>query len=120
MPNHVHGILILTPPLTSGEPALGARRHGIPELVRALKTFSARSINELRGTPGKVVWQRNYYEHIVRDERALERIREYILDNPRRWGLDRENAQRTGRDEFDRWIDSFSRPARRSEMTLES
>lgn len=40
--------------------------------------------------PGKL-WQRNYYEHIVRDEESLSRIRQYIIDNPARWAFDREN-----------------------------
>ncbi|MFN3929252.1 MAG: hypothetical protein ACK4OK_06425, partial [Thermoflexus sp.] len=46
------------------------------------------------------LWQRNYYEHIIRDEHSLKRIREYILLNPSLWHLDRENPQRiTGIDE---------------------
>jgi REP element-mobilizing transposase RayT len=40
--------------------------------------------------PGKL-WQGNYYEHIVRDENELNDIRRYIMDNPRKWDLDREN-----------------------------
>ncbi len=56
-------------------------------------------------------WQRNYYEHVVRDEDSLNRIREYILTNPLRWDLDRENPERKGEDDFDRWLASFdSRP----------
>ena len=53
-------------------------------------------------------WQRNYYEHIVRDEDSLNRIREYILTNPLRWDLDRENRERKGNDDFDRWLASFA------------
>ncbi len=60
-------------------------RHGLPEVIRALETYSARRINALRGTPGTAVWQRGYYEHIVRDENALTRIREYVVSNPRNW-----------------------------------
>ena len=47
--------------------------------------------NERRNTPGVPVWQRNYYEHVVRGEYDLNHIREYISDNPLRWVLDREN-----------------------------
>jgi putative transposase len=43
---------------------------------------------------GVAVWQRNYYEHIIRDEESLNRIREYILNNPSRWTTDRENPNR--------------------------
>jgi REP element-mobilizing transposase RayT len=44
-----------------------------------------------RQTPGITVWQRNYYEHIIRDDGALQRIRAYIAANPLRWHHDREN-----------------------------
>jgi hypothetical protein len=43
------------------------------------------------------LWQRNYYEHVLRNDRELDRIREYIATNPLKWALDRENPQRTGR-----------------------
>jgi putative transposase len=49
----------------------------------------------LRETPGVPVWQRNYYEHVVRDENELHRIREYIANNPLQWEVDRENPLRT-------------------------
>jgi hypothetical protein len=57
----------------------------LPEIVRQLKTFSARRINQRRGVQGLSVWQRNYYEHIIRDEKDLTRIREYIANNPVNW-----------------------------------
>ncbi len=102
MPNHVHGIIIIREPVVGAgsvgagsEPAPTTKRHGLPEIVRQFKTFSARRINRWRGTPGTPVWQRNYYEHIIRDEQSLNRIRQYILENPIRWQLDRENPDRT-------------------------
>jgi len=79
-------------------PTKDGRRQGLPEVVRAFKTFSARRINELRGMPGVPVWQRNYYEHVVRDERALNAIRQYIADNPARWVWDRYNPEAAGPD----------------------
>jgi REP element-mobilizing transposase RayT len=105
MPNHVHGIIVLLDPgdvgaglgpapTTGGVPTSHPkthRGHGLPEIVRAFKSFSARRINEYRRTPGTPVWQRNYYEHIIRNERSLGRIREYIVNNPLQWELDREN-----------------------------
>ncbi len=99
MPNHVHGIIVLMDePGVVGvgaglKPAPTPKRHGLPEIVRGFKTFSARRINERRGTPGVPVWQRNYYEHIVRDEHALRRIQNYILHNPANWELDIENLR---------------------------
>jgi len=57
------------------------------------------------------LWQRNYYEHIIRDEDALNRIRQYIANNPLGWHLDRENPQRRGEDELDQWLRSFTKEA---------
>jgi len=70
-----------TPPPTDAAP----RRHGLSEIMRAWKTFSARRINILRGTPGEPVWQRDYYESIIRDHDGLNRVRRYIEYNPLRW-----------------------------------
>jgi REP-associated tyrosine transposase len=63
--------------------------------VRALKTFSARWINLLRGAVGTSVWQRKYYRHIVRNASALAAMREYIATNPVRWDTDPENPAAT-------------------------
>jgi hypothetical protein len=64
---------------------------GLPEIVRALKSFSARQINNVRNTTGEAVWQRNYYEHIIRTEQEWERIQKYIEYNPMQWPDDPEN-----------------------------
>ena len=85
MPNHVHGIVILV-----DEPET---RCGIPEIVRGFKTFSARRVNERAGRRG-AVWQRGYYEHVIRNEKALDRIRDYIANNPARWADDPDNLSR--------------------------
>jgi REP element-mobilizing transposase RayT len=63
-------------------------------IVGSFKSAASRQINQLRDTPGAPVWQRGYYEHIIRNERSLDRIRGYILDNPARWAWDRENPAR--------------------------
>ena len=57
-------------------------------IVRAFKSATAKRINNSRGTPGTHVWQRNYYERVIRTERELLGIRQYILDNPRNWAED--------------------------------
>jgi putative transposase len=62
--------------------------HGIFEFVRAFKTFSSRRINELDNTPGKSRWQSRYWDHIIRNEQELFRIRQYIYDNPATWEKD--------------------------------
>jgi REP element-mobilizing transposase RayT len=108
MPNHVHGVLfLLDEPSFEGyvvgaglRPArkvAGQVRHSLSEVVRAFKTFSARRINAARGARGASVWQRNYYERIVRDEKELERIREYIDNNPAQWEADGEHPALTSR-----------------------
>jgi REP element-mobilizing transposase RayT len=60
-------------------------------LIGAFKTVSTKQINVIRNTPGIPVWQRNYYERIVRNEKALTNIRRYIVDNPLQWAFDAEN-----------------------------
>jgi REP element-mobilizing transposase RayT len=72
------------------------RRMLLPKAIGYFKMKTARRINELCGTRGAPVWQRNYYEHIVRNEDELGKIREYIATNPLRWLADPENAEREG------------------------
>ncbi|MDP3178882.1 MAG: hypothetical protein Q8M76_13330, partial [Spirochaetaceae bacterium] len=54
------------------------------DVVRAFKSLSARAV-------GRPLWQRSFYDHVVRDEADLRRIRQYIVDNPIQWALDPEN-----------------------------
>ncbi|MCJ7483397.1 MAG: hypothetical protein MUO31_10565 [Thermodesulfovibrionales bacterium] len=50
-------------------------------------------INQIRNTSGIPVWQKNHYEHIIWDEKELNQIREYIVNNPIQWEPDTENPQ---------------------------
>ena len=59
--------------------------------MRAFKAASTKRINAIRNTPGARVWQRNYYEHIVRGEEELMRVRRYIRDDPAKWRDDPDN-----------------------------
>ena len=59
-------------------------------MVQNLKAVSTRKINTFRNTAGCPVWQRNYYERVIRNEHELSRTREYIINNPMKWELDRE------------------------------
>jgi REP element-mobilizing transposase RayT len=97
MPNHVHGIIEILNVGAGLKPAPTdvKKHHALSEIVRAFKTFSARRINRLRETAGKPLWQRNYYEHIVRNARELATIRDYIATNPVRWDTDPENPAAT-------------------------
>ena len=104
MPNHIHGIIGIvdeddfskgtmhrapTDPSSTleqyGKPVSGS----IPTIIRSYKAAVTKKINILRQTPGAVVWQRNYYEHIIRDEKELNRIQKYIIDNPAKWQNDK-------------------------------
>jgi REP element-mobilizing transposase RayT len=84
MPDHLHGILIMGATIlsTAGD-SPGRRRKPLGELIGAFKTVSTKRINALRQTPGAVVWQRDFWDHIVRDADDMIRIRAYIRDNAR-------------------------------------
>ncbi len=69
--------------------------NSIPTIVRSYKSAVAYRINLMRGVKAAPVWQRNYYEHIVRNEKELELITEYIDYNPLNWQLDRDNTENT-------------------------
>jgi REP element-mobilizing transposase RayT len=104
MPNHVHGIIVITeaptprPGVPDGTPDVGAThasplpRGPVPgsigAIVGSFKSGATKQINEHRALPGGQVWQRNYYDHIIRDPASLDRLREYIATNPARWELD--------------------------------
>ena len=110
MPNHIHGVVVIaddnnlvgaglvpahdvmpvnTRATTRVAPTLG-------DVIGAYKSVVtvqyARAVN-VRGWPRfrKRLWQRNYYEHVIRNAESLNRIRQYILDNPRHWYEDRYN-----------------------------
>ncbi len=60
----------------------------LPMAVGYLKMNSSKNINTHRRTPGHPVWHRNYYEHVIRNDRDLAAIREYITHNPAKWADD--------------------------------
>jgi REP element-mobilizing transposase RayT len=61
--------------------------------MAGFKSVVTARVNRMRNTPGAPVWQRGYYEHVIRDEASLDAIRRYVVDNPSRWAYDRENPQ---------------------------
>ena len=93
MPNHVHTIIVLSDQTRLsvsqmrgigeqfGRPVPGS----LPTIIRSLKSAVSKRIKGLRGAPVGSVWQRGYYEHVIRDERELNEHREYMLQNPLRW-----------------------------------
>ncbi|MFZ0890622.1 MAG: transposase [Candidatus Binataceae bacterium] len=91
MPNHVHAILVLT----GGSRSASGKTKTLSSLVGAFKSRSTSCINGIRGTRGAKLWQRGFYEHVIRDETDFERIRRYIRDNPAAWASDEENPATT-------------------------
>jgi len=107
MPNHIYGIVVIVgagpcacpdtgQPRNMGQPQGVAPTMSLSDVVHRFKTMTTkRYIDGVKQNgwptfPGKL-WQRNYYEHIIRDENELNRIREYIINNPAQWEFDREN-----------------------------
>ncbi len=109
MPNHCHAIIGLVkqfdavgaycntplPPTTRVGPYAArpfiSPTQSIDAIVRGFKGAVTKQINIVRTTPTNPVWQRNYYEHIIRTDESLETIRLYIKNNPAKWQEDREN-----------------------------
>jgi hypothetical protein len=115
MPSHIHGIIILSgnnvgaglcacpstemaePRQKTGQPRRVAPTITLPEVVHHFKSYTTARYRERVENanwppfPGRL-WQRNYYEHIIRNENSLNKIREYIINNPIRWQFDRDNA----------------------------
>jgi len=116
MPNHVHGIIVLVeagplgvgpvgagpracpegPGACPGRPQGVAPTMSLPDVVHRFKSLTTARYRTgvlqdgWQPFPGRL-WQRNYYEHVIRDEEELNRIRQYIIDNPGRWQDDVEN-----------------------------
>ena len=106
MPNHLHGIIVVSvvgarsprPSVPRPQTKEGAetaplrlQRPTLGQVVAYFKYQATKRINLHRGIPGAPIWQRNYYEHVVRDEEDLDRIRLYTQNNPAQWELDAEN-----------------------------
>jgi len=102
MPNHVHGILFIDEPSDRrgtvhraptferfGQPT----SNSIPTIIRSFKATVTKQINEHRNTPGQKIWQSNYFDRVIRNDDELIRIREYILYNPLKWQIDKENPE---------------------------
>jgi putative transposase len=107
MPDHFHGIIVLHAE-RNGEPVRAncssprqfqqnsmtpfrSPSKTIGAIIRGFKSASTKRANELRDAPGLPLWQRNYYEHIIREQVELDRIRKYILLNPAGWTHDDED-----------------------------
>jgi putative transposase len=114
MPNHFHGIVVQeSPGRGTACRALTAEQFGrpvpesVPTIVRSFKFAATKRANESLGAPGAALWQRNYFEYVIRDAQSLNRIREYIATNPVKWESDRNNPKGTGVDESYLWLTSI-------------
>jgi len=103
MPNHVHGIIFIqtsdkmavsegtacrAPTFESfGAPVAGS----MATIVRSFKSAATKRINQIRNNPGTTVWQRGFFEHVIRNEKELNTIRCYIEENPTNWCQDTNN-----------------------------
>jgi putative transposase len=103
MPNHIHGIVVITnaerthgraPLPVANDVSFRRAPRTLGSFIGGFKAAVTTRVNQMRQTPGVPLWQRNYYEQIVRDDAHLAQIREYIVNNPLRWDLDRENPAR--------------------------
>jgi REP element-mobilizing transposase RayT len=113
MPNHLHGIIVIArEPTRRGEAIAaadesrvasllvtaprprGTHPRSLNSIVQNFKAVTTRRIHQIPTFGGRRVWQRNYYEHIIRDENELRRIRDYISNNPLQWNMDDENPIR--------------------------
>jgi len=87
--DHSVGAIHESPILESPVPLRQQRRQmALSKIIGRFKMLTAKRINEIRQSPGVSVWQRNYYEHVIRNEDDYRKIAEYIADNPRRWEED--------------------------------
>jgi putative transposase len=91
----------------------GPRPRSLAAVIGSFKSAVTRQVHAAGHCLGSSLWQRTYYEHVVRDEASSNRIREYISPNPVRWELDRENPDKKKLDEFDVWLDGFKKRPRR-------
>jgi len=134
MPNHVHGIIrIMADPVEAQKTRPAERRSvdtgrdvqlNIPmdnyhskispkvgSLAVVVRTYKAAvtTISRKNGIEG-FGWQSGFYEHIIRDDQSLTRIRQYIASNPRRWMLDAESTNHQGNDRIDQWLQKHNQP----------
>ena len=117
LPNHVHGIIFINdivgakhshkktkydskiitknasplPPQYSSSHPIVTKPGSLSAIMQNFSSITTRKINQIRQTPGIKVWQRNYFDRIIRHEKELNCIRQYIIENPIQWNSDDNN-----------------------------
>jgi len=84
MPNHIHGIISIENDREEQSPS-----PTISDIICAYKSITTKLSNKSDQSRGRIIWQRGYYEHIIRNQQELQEIREYIVNNPAKWQLDK-------------------------------
>jgi REP element-mobilizing transposase RayT len=114
MPNHFHGIITIIETVDVGATRRVAptktttiRPNTIGSIIGQIKSASTKKIRI--GGMKSFRWQRNYWEHVIRNEEKLYKIRQYIQNNPLKWHLDRENPEREGTNKLEEEIFKFKR-----------
>ncbi len=94
MPNHMHGILVITDNTNANQPAKfgESKRGSLATIINRYKGAVTRQISEARQTKTKV-WQDGFHDHIIHNERELDSIRRYIIENPLHWATDKHYAE---------------------------
>ena len=99
MPNHIHGIIIICDDIMTGRcpvttnSAIDEVRYGmLSKVVNSYKGIVTKTINKTNANT-HFAWQRSFYDHIIRNDDSLAKIREYIRDNPLKWDLDKYYIQ---------------------------
>lgn len=91
MPNHLHGIIRIDNHhlVGIGFKPIPTKKHGLSEFMRALKTFSSKQIN--KQSKHHFSWQASFHDRIIRNEKEYINIKNYIMNNPQNWNLDKNN-----------------------------
>jgi putative transposase len=93
MPNHIHGIISINRKGRADPRSAPTTRHALSDIVRAFKNYSSQQAKRFCSSQGTTIWQRGYYEHIIRGEDNYYTIGQYIMCNPAKWETDPENQQ---------------------------
>jgi len=116
MPNHIHAIIFIISDVgamrciarnrldkNSGQSTgwpLHSKRGSLPkslnEFVGNFKSFATKRINKINNSQGSPLWQRNYFEHIIKNPAELNKTREYIINNTKNWSIDKDNPNKLG------------------------
>ena len=88
MPNHMHGVIIINDIVGAG-PARPSKKNNLSSIIGSYKSGVTRQINKINSAGFQ--WQRSFYDHIVRTDESLYKIRDYIVNNPINWDVDKNN-----------------------------